>query len=152
MSYVTAEARQELLDGIAAAGDELAVALAFVGEAYELLDEANGDRLEEELFRPIQAAYGGAQRTHAAFAARYELPGRAFAPQEAGLPSDGARLLVDRTVEAVEEADAILAELQDSMLPVEVGDPEVRAGIADVRTHLAHLPHRAREFVRTLGR
>ena len=38
------------------------------------------------------------------------------------------------------------------MLPVEVGDPELRAAIADVRTRLAELPPRAHELLRTLGR
>jgi hypothetical protein len=55
-------------------------------------------------------------------------------------------------VEATEEADAILADLQDSMRPVEIGDAELRAGLADVRERLGELPGRARELVRVLGR
>jgi hypothetical protein len=38
------------------------------------------------------------------------------------------------------------------MMPVEVGDPELRAGLAEVRELLGAVPGRAREFVRTLGR
>jgi hypothetical protein len=38
------------------------------------------------------------------------------------------------------------------MLPVEVGDPELRAGLAEVRVLLDDLTSRSREFVRTLGR
>ena len=38
MAYVSAEARQELLDTIADAIDELGVALAALGEAYEQLE------------------------------------------------------------------------------------------------------------------
>ena len=38
MAYDTAEARQELLDDVAAATDRLGVALAALGEAYEQLD------------------------------------------------------------------------------------------------------------------
>jgi hypothetical protein len=38
------------------------------------------------------------------------------------------------------------------MMPVEVGDPELRAGLAEVRELLGEVPTRAREFVRTLGR
>jgi hypothetical protein len=38
------------------------------------------------------------------------------------------------------------------MLPVEVGDAELRAGLGEVRTLLGDLPARAHEFVRTLGR
>ena len=69
MTYVAAEARQELLDAIGAAVDEIGVALAALGEAHEQLDEATADRLESELFRPTQLAYGRAQRACAGFAA-----------------------------------------------------------------------------------
>jgi hypothetical protein len=55
-------------------------------------------------------------------------------------------------VEAVEEADNVLAELQDSMRPVEVGDPELRAGLADVRELLGAIPDRAHRLLSTLGR
>jgi hypothetical protein len=46
----------------------------------------------------------------------------------------------------------VIAELQDSMRPVEVGDAELRAGLADVRARLADLPERGRQLLRTLGR
>jgi hypothetical protein len=55
-------------------------------------------------------------------------------------------------VDAVGRADLTLASLQDSMLPVEVGDVELRAGLEEVRTLLGALPRQARQFVRTLGR
>ena len=84
MAYVTAEARQELLADVAEAIDELDVALGALGAAYEQLDEPTADVLEAELFRPVQVAYGRAQRTHAGFAERYGLAGRAFVP---GVPS-----------------------------------------------------------------
>ena len=80
MAYVTAEARQELLDTIARATDEIGAALGVLGEAYEQLDEQTGDRLEEALFKPVQGAYGRARRTHSEFAGRYDLPTRTFAP------------------------------------------------------------------------
>jgi len=38
------------------------------------------------------------------------------------------------------------------MLPVEVGDPELRAGLADVRELLGDLPSRGRRFVSLFGR
>jgi hypothetical protein len=152
MAYVTAEARQELLDSVAEAIDEIGAALAALGAAYEQLDEQTADRMEEELFRPVQVAYGRAQRTHAAFAERYGLPGRTFEPATAGLPSQGVRGFLDGAVEAVESADDILIELQDSMRPVEVGDAELRAGLAEVRELLGTLRVRAREIVRRLGR
>ena len=80
MAYSTEEARVQLLDDIAHAIDELGVALAALGAAYELLDERTADQLEAELFRPVQVAYGRAQRTHAGFAERHGLPGRKFEP------------------------------------------------------------------------
>jgi hypothetical protein len=152
MAYASAEARQRLLDDFAGAIDEIGAALAALGAAYELLDERMADRLEEELFRPVQVAYGRAQRTHAAFADRYGLSGRTFAPATPGVASQGVKSFLETAVEAVGEADAILAEIQDSMMPVEVGDPELRAGLAEVRELVGHLRGRARELVRTLGR
>src|SRR4051812_13599326 len=150
--YTAREARQELLDTLGDAVDEIAVALAALGGAYEQLTTLPAERLEEELFRPVQAAYGRAKRTHAGFAQRQGLPARTFTPASPGRPSTGIRGFVDNAVDSVAEADAELAELQDSMMPVEVGDAELRAGLAEVRELLGGVRARAREFVRTLGR
>ncbi|MDX6651176.1 MAG: hypothetical protein QOJ97_3127 [Solirubrobacteraceae bacterium] len=152
MAYTDAEARQELLDTLAEAVDPIALALACLGEAYEQVDEQTADRLETELFRPVQAAYGRAQRVHAEFADRYGLPGRTFEPQSPGIPSQGAKAFVERAVEAAGQADHMIAELQDSMKPVEVGDQQLRAGLMDVRERLGDVRLRARELLRTLGR
>ena len=152
MTYTAAEARQQLLDRIADATDELGIAIAALGGAYEQLDEHSADRLEEQLFRPVQVAYGRARRTHSAFADRHGLPGRTFEPVAPGAPSHGVRGFLDQALESVEEAELTLADLQDSMAPVEVGDAELRAGLAEVRELLAVLPDRAREFERRLGR
>ncbi len=152
MAYVTREAREQLLETVAEATDELGTALAALGAAYEQLDEASGDRLEERLFRPVQHAYGRAQRTYTGFAERHGLEARAFSPQSPGLPSQGIHGYIERTLEAVEEADLILVELQDSMMPVEVGDAELRTGLAEVRELVAHIAERGREFTRSYGR
>jgi hypothetical protein len=152
MAYRAGEARQQLLDEVAAAADQLALAVAALGEAYEELDEQTADRLEEELFRPAQHAYGRLQRTHAEFAERYALPGRTFEPSSGGLHSADPRVYVDRAVEAIERADQVLAELQDSMRPVEVGDRELREGLSAVREAIAQLPARARRLMRAQGR
>lgn len=152
MAYIAREARQQLLETVAEATEALGVALAALGAAYEQLDEQSADRLEERLFRPVQVAYGRAKRTHAGFAQRHGLEGRSFEPASAGVPSQGVKGFLDRALEAVGEADLILAELQDSMRPVEVGDPELRAGLAEVRELVGGTAGRGREFLRTFGR
>jgi hypothetical protein len=152
MTYVAREAREQLLETVAEATDGIGVALAALGAAYEQLDENSADRLEQQLFRPVQVAYGRAKRTHAGFAERHGLPGRTFETGSAGLPSQGVKGFLERALEAVGEADSVLAELQDSMMPVEVGDPELRAGLADVRELVGGLRVQGREFMRTFGR
>jgi hypothetical protein len=152
MAYTVAEGRQQLLDTVADATEELGLALAALGEAYEQLDEYHADVLEEQLFRPVQLAYGRASRSHGQFAARHGLESRAFEARSPGLPSLGAKGFIESAVEAVREADGTLATLQDSLLPVEVGDPQLRGELADLRELVAHLPQHARELLRTLGR
>jgi hypothetical protein len=152
MAYATSEARQQLLDMLAEATDALGFALACLAEAYDKLDEHNGDRLEQELFHPVQVAYGRANATHSGFAGRHGLPGRTFEQQAAGVSPRGAPGFIDQAVEAVAEADRALAELQDSMLPVEAGDAELRAGLTATRERVRGLPGTARELLRTLGR
>ena len=152
MAYVTREARQELLDSVAEAIDELGVALAALGDAYEQLDERSADTLEEQLFRPVQVAYGRAQRTYNEFAARHGHDTRTFQPAAHRVPSTGVKGFLETAVEAVEQAEAVLVELQDSMSPVEVGDAELRAGLADVRAQIAELTARTERFVSVFGR
>jgi hypothetical protein len=152
MAYASQDARRDLLATIAEAIDELGRAMASLGDAYDQLDEHTADVLEEQLFRPAQAAYARLQRTHAAFAERHGFEARTFEAPSPGAPSRGTRVFVEDAIEAIEEADGILAELQDSMMPVEVGDPELRAGLADVRERLGELPERGSRLLRTLGR
>ena len=152
MAYVSQEARQELIDTVAEAAHEINTALAALGAAYEQLDEASGDKLEEALFRPVQLAYGRAKRTISGFAERHGLPVPAPPAVPAGLPSRGVKGFVEDAVEAIEQAEAVLTELQDSLSPVEVGDAELRAGLAEVRALLAELPSRAERFIGRFGR
>lgn len=152
VAYSTAEARQELLDDVAAATDDLGVALAALGEAYEHLDDTTGDRLEEALFRPVQVAYGRAKRTHAEFAQRVGIPGRTFVQPEPGHPSQGVKGFIDSAVSATTRADDRLGALQDSLRPVDVGDAELRAGLSEVRRLIAGVPARARDLTRVIGR
>ena len=152
MAYTTAEGREQVLSDLAVAVDQIADALARLGEAYEQLDETHADVLEEQLFRPVQSAYGRAVRTHTDFASRSGLRPRSFAPHSPGLQSQTVQDLIERAADAVQDADQSIAELQDSMLPVEVGDTELRAGLSGVRETLSAVPVRARALVRTVGR
>jgi hypothetical protein len=152
MAQTTVEARQQLVDTLADATEEIGFALGSLGAAYEQLDVSHADELEEQLFRPVQLAYGRARRIHAEFAGRHGLTAREFNPSSPGLPSTGAKGFIDNAVIAVGKADNELATLQDSMLPVEVGDPELRAGLADLRGLVGNVARQAREVVRTIGR
>lgn len=152
MSYTTAEGRGRILEDLASAVDQLAFALAHLGEAYEQMDVDSADRLEEELFAPAQAAYARASRTYTEFVKRHGLPERPVqAAASVPLPH-GAQGAIESAVEATERADRVIADLQDSMLPIEVGDEELRAGLSQTRALIAPLPARARQLVRTLGR
>jgi hypothetical protein len=151
MAYVASEARQELLVEIGEAIHELGVALAALGAAYELVDEQTADSLEEQVFAPTQTAYGRAQRTYNGFAQRFDLTTEAFNPAPEPASRSAADLL-EGAAEAARDADEILAELQDSLRPVEVGDAELRAGLAEVRTLLGDVPARVRQVHRLLGR
>jgi hypothetical protein len=152
MSYTTIEAREQLLDTLAEAIGDLGGALTALGEAYEALDDQKGEELEETLFRPVQSAYGTARRTHVEFATRHSLPVRRFDSAAAGAPSHGVKGFLTEALDAIAHADGKLSELQDSMLPVEVGDGELRAGLQEIRQRLAPLPGAARGLLRTFGR
>jgi hypothetical protein len=151
MSYVTTEARKELLVEVAEAIEEMSRSIAAIGEAYDAVDEAMADRIEAELFKPLQGAYASATRTYAAFASRHGLPARRFVPASQPAPH-GVRDLVEAAIDDAAHAEQILADLQDSMAPVEVGDPDLRAGLADVRRRLGELPGQAERLLSVLGR
>src|ERR1700692_996129 len=68
----------QLLDQLGEAVDQLGAALASLGEAYEQVDEHTAELLEEQMFRPVQGAYGRGRRTHSEFAKRYSLSARSF--------------------------------------------------------------------------
>jgi hypothetical protein len=152
MAYVTSEARQELADSVADAAGQLGTAVACLGAAYEGLDDDHGDRLEEALFRPVQLAYGRAQRVATSFAERTAIKVPSIDARDAGPPSRGVRGHIEDAAEAVFLAESILTELQDSLSPVEVGDAELRAGLADVRERIAGIPSAADHFISRFGR
>ena len=152
MSYTTSEGREQVLGDLAFAIEQIADALAVLGEAYEQLDEHAGDVLEEKLFRPVQSAYGRARRTYSEFAARSGLAARAFEPHSPGPAHQTVQSLIERAVDASHDADQSIADLQDSLLPIEVGDTELRAGLSAVRETLTTVQRSARDLVRTVGR
>lgn len=152
MTYRDTESRQQLLDALADATDALGQALAALGAAYEQLDEQQGDRLEEQLFRPVQRAYGRAKRACAEFAARYELAARELTMPSAGVPSTGVKGFIQNALDAVERAELELVALQDSEIALQVGDTELRSGLTEVRQLIGGLPQHARGFLRSFGR
>jgi hypothetical protein len=152
MAYTSEQARTKLLNDVAYATDQLAVALACLGEAYETLDEHGAERLEQHLFRPVQAAYGRLKRAQSEFAGRHGLPARAFPAGSPGARSPDARAYIERAIDATEAADHGIGTLQDSLLPVEVGDQELRAGLSEARELIAAVPSRGRQLLRTVGR
>jgi len=152
MVQTAAEGREQLLQSLAEATNYMGAALAYLGAAYEQLDETNADELEEKLFRPVQLAYGRARRTHTEFAGRHGMATRDFEPPSPGLASIGAKAFIDNALVAVGRADNALVTLQDSLLPVDVGDPELRAALAELRELVGTIGPRARDLVRTLGR
>ena len=151
MSYTTEEGRTQILEDSAAAVEQLSIAMAALGEAYEHLDEQSGDRMETELFRPVQGAYGQLKRTHSEFAHRVGLPVRDFPAAPPPAPAD-PRASLGQAADAIGAADEILAELQDSLLPVEVGDQALRGGLSGTRNMIAKVPAACEKFIRTLGR
>ena len=152
MAYTSESARAQLLDQLAEAVDQLSIALGSLGEAYEEVDERAGEQLESQLFRPVQGAYGRARRTHAEFAQRHSFPARTFPPGAEVAYSPDPRVHLERAIAAVEQADQVVAEMQDSMLPVEVGDRELRDGLTETREMVAAVPDSGRQLLRTLGR
>lgn len=152
MAITQQEARQRILDELAAAMDHVALAVACLSAAYESLSVMAADRLEADLYRPVQKAYGRGKRTHSQFAERTGFPAREFETPAPGRPSQGVKAFIERAVVASANADRQIADLQDSMLPIESGDGELRSGLTEVRDLLRELPGSAREFLRTLGR
>lgn len=152
MPYSTADARQQLLESVAEAAEALAAALASLTEAYEQLDEATGDRVEEQLFRPVQRAYGRARSAYTGFATRHSMATRELEQAGRAAPSHGVKGLIEGAVSDVQRAEHTLVTLQDSLLPVEMGDAQLRADLEQVRELISGLSGRARELLRTFGR
>jgi hypothetical protein len=151
MAYTTEEGRNQILDDSVAAVNDLAQALGALGDVYDLLPEQEADELEIHIFAPLQKAYGLLKRAHTEFAQRSGLTPRYFNDVEQG-PVEEARDTVERVADLIQGADDAIAELQDTLLPVEVGDRELRDALSGTRELLAHLPGNCDEFVSRHGR
>jgi hypothetical protein len=151
VSYTTESGRRQILDDAVVGANYLGDALAALGEAYELLDDHAADQMEATVFKPTQAAYGQLKRALTEFAIRYGLPQPTFPPSRLPAPTDPHTTL-ERVADQVQSADDTLADLQDTLLPVEVGDPELRAGLSGTRTQLTRVPAAAEDLIRILGR
>ena len=152
MALTRTEAHEQILGDLQTAIEAADLAVACLGEAYEHLSEDEGEQLEAILFRPAQRAYAQLKRTQDSFAQR--TGGTPLTPEPAspGLASQGAQSFIEQATDAAARADEAIADLQDSMLPIEFGDPELRAALASVRELLAPIPAASREFLRTVGR
>jgi hypothetical protein len=146
------EAHRQILDALGATADDLGEAVAALGVAYEQLDEQRADELEETLFRPVQRALGRAKRARSEFARIHQFPEADFGAASQPAPSTGVSGLVESAVASVQAAEDELVALQDSFLPVEFGDPALRAGISETRELIDPVRRAAREFLRTFGR
>jgi hypothetical protein len=151
VSYTAESGRLQILEETAAAVVQLAVALAELGEAYDHLDEHTAELMEDEVFRPLQGVYGQLKRTQSEFGDRYHLPVPSDEAATRPAPED-PRTAFEHAADSIETADQILSELQDSLLPVEVGDRELRAGLSQARTLMTPLPGACDRLIRTIGR
>lgn len=146
------EARDEITTEVNAVVGRLSLAIACLTEAYEQLPDDAADELEAVLFRPMQKAYGQARATLNGFASRFGLTVPALEPPTPGLKSQGAQEFIEKAAALASATAGQVAELQDSMLPIDAGDPELRRGLAAVREILDGVPAAARGFLSTLGR
>jgi len=152
VAYTSDSARRQLLEQLGQAVGLLSLAVEALGEAYEAADEQMAAVLEEQLFRPAQRAYGRARQTRSRFSERHHLEAEPVTEGPAGAPSADPRIHLERAIDAIARADEVIAEMQDSMLPVEVGDRELRDGLTEVRELVADVPREGRQLLRLVGR
>ena len=91
MAITSSEARQQILDELADAIEQIGFAAGRLGEAYEVLSVGAADRMEAELYMPVQKAFGRGKRAYSQYAERHGLSPRTLSPPPLGVPHDGAR-------------------------------------------------------------
>ena len=70
MAFTTREAHEQIVAELGWAVGQIALASECLSDAYERLDVPTADRLEEELYRPLQRGFGRAKRTLVQFAGK----------------------------------------------------------------------------------
>ena len=153
MTYTSDEGRRELLGATAEAADTIGVALAALGAAYELVDD---DTARSAGVGAVRAGAGGVragEAGHARVRGAARAAASAFAVADAGRAFGAARAATSsRRSRRSSTPTTSSPSCRTRCCPVEVGDPELRAALADVRTRLGEVPVRAAELLRTLGR
>jgi hypothetical protein len=152
VTYTNLEGREGLLEALAESAEQVGAALEFVGAAHERVDDQAAERLEEQLFGSLQRGYAAARRAYSGFASRHGLTARSFAQSAVPPASLKGPELIEKAAAEAEGADEMLSGLQDDQALIEVGDVELRSGVADVRQAIAPVPDRARQILRMLGR
>jgi hypothetical protein len=152
LAYTNLEGREGLLEALAESAEQVGAALEYLGAAHERLDDLNADKLEQAIFPAAQRAYASARKAYAGFASRHDLPSRNFEAPSVPPGSLKAAELIEMAANEAEGADEMLAGLQDDQRLVEVGDVELRSGVAEVRQAIEKVPLRARGMLRLLGR
>ena len=152
MPVSTREARERIVGDLGSAAEPLSLGVACLGEAYEQLSVMAADRMEAELYGPMQRAFGRTKRTRSQFASRTGIDVEEPAEPLPGRASQGAKSFVERAAGAASQADGLIADLQDTGYAIDAGDAELRAGLAEIRDLLGPVPGAARNFLRTLGR
>jgi len=152
MAQFDRDARAQLVRDLAVEAERLGRALSQLGEVYDHLDETSAQELEGRLFRPLQKAYAVAVRAVRRYAEGHGLEVPDLTSPPPPLPASGVRELIERALEEVEAADAGIAAVQDGELFPEISDPQLRAGLGEVRTALAGCAEAGRALSRGFGR
>ena len=152
MAFTTREAHEQIVNELGWAVGQIALASECLSDAYEELDVTTADRLEEELYRPLQRAFGRAKRTLVDFAAQTGLEPSEGEPDSAGPPRLTVKQKIERALALAADGGQRIAELQDSDMAIASANAELRAGLAETRRLLAELCSRGPSFLRSFGR
>ena len=143
MAFTTREAHEQIVAELGWAVGQIALASETLSDAYERLDVTTADRLEDELYRPLQRSFGRAKRTLVQFAGKVGIEPSEGEPDETNLGRLTVKQTIERAVALAADGGQRIAELQDSDMAIAAGDAELRAGLAETRRLLGELSSRA---------